>query len=145
MRLFSTPISSPLLIILTATYSICAATAAFNTRIGKAQRVGYLSRKKAYIPVWARLSPVLLWAVIFLLNWWYALTLFGIELALKELFILEKLGAWLLKPMPDNETASAVDTALRAADEIKAMEQEWKNQLKAMEQERIGKGYNNRQ
>lgn len=45
--------------------------------------------------------------------------------------------------MPDNETAGAVNTALRAADKIKAMDQEWKNQLKTMEQERTSKGYNN--
>jgi hypothetical protein len=135
MQFFSTPINSPLLITLTVSYGICAAITTFNARIIQAKQVGYLTRKKAYVPAWTGLFAILLWVTwtaIFLLNWRYALAVFVIKLALKNLYALENIGAWLFWPILDKETASAVNIAVIAADEIKAMNHEWKKEIKAI-------------
>ena len=147
MHFFSTPINSPLLIILTVIYGICAAITTFDTRIIQAKQVGYLARNKAYVPAWTGLFAILLWATwtaIFLLNWWYALALFVIKVALKELSVLEHIGALLLWPILEKETASAVNIAVKAADEIKAMNHEWKNEIKAMNHGWKNKAHNSR-
>jgi hypothetical protein len=133
MQVFSTPISTPLVIALTVAYGMCAAITAFGACITQAKRVGYLAPNKAYVPAWTGLFAILLWAAwtaVFLLNWWYALALFVITYCLKELSVLKHLGAWLLRPILDEETAGAVDTAVWAADDIKAMNRDWKNKAR---------------
>jgi len=138
MQVFSTPINTPLLLTLTVIYGICAAVTTLNACINQAKQVGYLSRKEAYVPAWAGLFAILLWATlsaIFLLNWWYALALFVIKFALKELSVLKYIGALLLWPILDKETAGPVYTSVKAADEIKAMNHEWRNTVKALNHE----------
>lgn len=120
---------------MTVIYGICAAITTVNICTTHATRVGYLSRNKAYIPAWTRVFAILLWATwiaICLLNWWYALALFGIKVALKELSVLKYIGVLLLWLILDKETVGAVKTAVRASDEIKAMNNEWKSNLKTM-------------
>jgi len=65
--------------------------------------------------------------------------------ALKELSVLKHVGAWLLRPMFDEDTAGAVDTAVWFADDITAMNRDWASQIKAMNRDwknkaRIGRG-----
>ena len=147
MHFFSTPINAPLLLSLTVIYGICAAITTFDTRILQAKQVGYLARNKAYVPAWTGFFAILLWAAwtaIFLFNWWYALALFVIKFALKELSVLEHIGALLLWPIVDKDTASAVNIAVMAADEIKAMNHQWQSEIKAMNHQWRNKAHSSR-
>ncbi|SRR5258706_6154030 len=147
MQLFGTPINAPLLIALAVVYGMCAAITAFNACITQARHAGYLANSKAYLPARTGLFAFLLWATwiaIFLLNWWYALALFVIMFALKELSVLKHVGAWLLRPMFDEDTAGAVDTAVWFADDITAMNRDWASQIKAMNRDWKNKARVNR-
>ena len=129
MELFNTPISSPILIALTVVYAVCAAITTFDTRIIQAKKNGFLGKDEAQVPEWTGLFGILMWLVwigVFLLNWKYALIIFGVKFILKLLPVLENLGALLLRPVVGKETASAVNVMGReqnkAAHTLKKLE-----------------------
>lgn len=112
MNLFSTPISSPIVITLTIVYFICAAVTTFDTRIIQAKKAGYLSENRSFVPAWTGLFGILMWLVfivLILLNWWFAIMLFVLRFILKVAPVLENLGALLLLPVVGSETARSVN------------------------------------
>lgn len=117
MHLFSTPIGSPVLIILSVVYLLLDAVCIFDTRVTQSIRNNVLPLNQKRLSNVISLFVLLMWlcmAVIFLLNWWYAIILFVIQFILKVLPVLETIGATLLRPFFGAERTTLTLRKMRA-------------------------------
>jgi hypothetical protein len=99
MELFATPISSPILITLTIIYAITSSIETFDIRILQGKKRGILPPDTLQLPEWTGIFIYLSWLTwigILLLNWVYALALFGIKFILKVLPVLERIGGFIV-------------------------------------------------
>jgi energy-coupling factor transporter transmembrane protein EcfT len=98
---FSTPYNSPILISLAVAYGIVASITIFDFRLIQARKTGALLEDEPLLPNWvAHLNWVelLIFAGMVLLNWKFALIVFGITFLLKVLPVLEIIGNFLTVP-----------------------------------------------
>lgn len=101
MNLFTTPISSPVLIALTIAYFVVASVATFDMRMIQAKRDGTLPSDELLPSSWVGLFYYMMWGVwiaVLFLNWKYAIFLFVVKFVLSVLPILETIGNVLLSP-----------------------------------------------
>jgi hypothetical protein len=92
---------TPLIIGLTVAYFIIASITTFDIRVTQAKREGTYPPGDPSLPSWVGIFAWMQWiifAVILLLNWKYALVLFAIKFVLKVLPVLETIGNILMAP-----------------------------------------------
>lgn len=101
ITLFSTPITSPIVIILTIIYFICESITTYDTRLIQAQRDGFSQENETMLPTWVGFFVFIGWGTfiaLVLLNWKYAILIFIIKFILKVLPVLESIGQILMMP-----------------------------------------------
>ena len=103
MQWFETPIESPIIIILTIVYFIASAVETLDIRIIQAQRDGLDIES---LPRWIGLVYWLCWLLfimLVLLNWKYAIFVYVVRFILKVLPVLEIIGNVLMSPFKSNK------------------------------------------
>ena len=99
MTFFNTPIESPIIIIVTIIYFLTSAVETFDIRLTQAKKAG---EDIEQLPIWVNffyLASWVLFIILFLLNWKYAILVFIIKFILKVLPILEIVGNVLMAPL----------------------------------------------
>ena len=112
MNFFSTPLDSPIIIILTIIWFISSAIETFDMRLNQAEKTptitmreavgvsaekNYNSSGLAITNIISILNPVLIIAM-FLLNPLYSVAIFVIRFILKVAPVMETVGGWIMKP-----------------------------------------------
>jgi len=95
MVIFHTPISSPVVVLLTVIYFITSSISVFDTRVHQALRNGTYPPEDPIPPDWVGAMTILHWILgigLLLLNWKYALVVYAIKFALSVLPVLETVG-----------------------------------------------------
>lgn len=99
--LFTTPISSSVLIILTALFAVTSAITVFDKRLIQAKKHNPEFAHDQMLPHWVKwvwwVHGILLVAIA-LLNWKYALVVYLIKFVLSVLPVLETIGNMLMSP-----------------------------------------------
>jgi hypothetical protein len=99
---FFTPYNSPILIFLAVAYSIVGSITVFDFRLLQAKRKSDLPEDAPLLPDWVSLLNVVesfILLAMLLLNWKFALIVFGIVFLLKTLPVLETIGNVLMAPL----------------------------------------------
>jgi hypothetical protein len=92
----------PLLVVLTVAYLLVASVTTFDIRLIQAKRTGAVPPDEPLLPSWVGLFHWVQWGLflaLLLLDWKYALAVFGIKFVLKLLPVLETIGNLLLAPL----------------------------------------------
>jgi hypothetical protein len=103
MNWFETPIDSPIVIAVTIVYFIASAVETLDIRILQAQRDGIDIES---FPKWIGLVYWLCWIlfiILVLLNWKFAIIVYVIRFILKVLPVLEIIGNVLMSPFKSNK------------------------------------------
>lgn len=101
ISLFGTPYNSPVLIALAIAFGIVASITTLDIRIIQAKKNGTLSADEPLLPKWVSIFHWLEWlifALMFVLNWKFALIAWGVKFLLKVLPVLEIIGNILMAP-----------------------------------------------
>jgi hypothetical protein len=101
VTLFATPITSPVVIILTIIYFFCESITTYDTRVIQAQRAGLSQDNETMLPKWVGFFVFIGWGTftaLVLLNWKYAILIFIIKFILKVLPVLESIGKFIMMP-----------------------------------------------
>ena len=101
IELFNTTINSPIIISITILYAITSAITTFDIRMTQAKRDGTLPPDEPELPKWIALVfwvDWLLFTILILLNWKYAILVLVIRFTLKVLPVLEIIGNILMSP-----------------------------------------------
>ena len=102
IELFSTTISSPIVIITTILYVIFESVATYDARLIQWKKSGMISQNTPTPPKWTGIFVWLGWLfliVLILLNWKYGVAIWVIGFVLKVLPVLETIGKILTKPL----------------------------------------------
>lgn len=96
------PHDTAAIIVLTVAYVIISSITTFDTRLIQGKKNGTLPADEPGLPKWTAILYWLEWiifAVMFYLNWRYALIVFAVKFALKLLPVLEIIGNILMLPL----------------------------------------------
>lgn len=100
------PLDSPLILALSVLYVLVEAIRIYDARLIQARQRGFYSRVAAKaegrsLPQWVNIfhwAGWLIFVVLLLLNWKYALALYALLFVLRTLPILENLGSLMMRP-----------------------------------------------
>ena len=102
---FYTPYNSPILISLAIAYGIVASITIFDFRLIQGKKNGVFPEDVPLLPHWVahfNLIELLIFVGMVLLNWKFALIIFGVTFLLKVLPVLEIIGNILTAPFRNN-------------------------------------------
>jgi hypothetical protein len=101
ISLFHTPYNSAILIALTISYGIAASITTLDIRIIQAKKNGTLPAQDPSLPSWVAIIYWLEWLIFIimvLLNWQFAIIVFVAKFILKVLPVLEIVGNFIMSP-----------------------------------------------
>jgi len=101
IALFNTPINSPVIIVLTVLYFICASISTIVIRLEQARKMGVITPDEAILRSrfgFTVITGIVIFLILFFLNWKYAIIVFIIKYVLKFLPVLETIGNFFISP-----------------------------------------------